>query len=48
MNKTKTKNTTCVVKTKEGKIVGYLTWKHEEQGLDAELDMKGYIIEVID
>lgn len=48
MNKYRTKNTTCVVKDKDGKIVGYLTWKHEEQGLDIELDMQGYTIEVIE
>ena len=47
MNKYKTKNTTCVVKNKKGKVVGYLTWKHEEQGLDIELDLLGYIIEAI-
>ena len=47
MNKTKTKNTTCVVKDKKGKVVGYLTEKHEEQGLDIQLDMQGFTIEAI-
>lgn len=44
MNKTKTKNTTAVVKDKKGKVVGYLTAKHEEQGVYVQLDMQGYTI----
>lgn len=45
MNKTKTKNAVAVVKNEKGKIVGYLTEKHEEQGIDIQLDMQGYTIE---
>lgn len=47
MNTKKTENTVAVVKDKEGNIVGYLTEKHEEQGLDIKLDMQGYTIEAI-
>ena len=44
MNKTKTKNTIAIVYNKKGKIVGYLTERHEEQGLDIKLDLQGYTI----
>lgn len=47
MNKKKTEKTTAVVKNKDGKVVGYLTEKHEEQGLDIKLDLQGYTIESI-
>ena len=55
MNKTKTKNTTCIVyrevKNRKGetvlKIAGYLTEKHEERGLDINLDMQGYKVVAI-
>ena len=47
MNKTKTKNTVAIVKNDKGKVVGYLTEKHEEQGIDIQLDMLGYTIEAI-
>lgn len=47
MNKTKTKNTTAVVKNKKGRIVGYLTERHEEKGIDMQLDMQGFTIEAI-
>jgi len=47
MNKTKTKNTTAVVKNKKGRIVGYLTERHEEKGIDIQLDMQGFTIEAI-
>lgn len=45
MNVYKTKNAVAVVKNAEGKVVGYLTEKHEEQGLDIQLDMQGYKVE---
>ena len=47
MNIRKSKNTVTVVKNKKGRIVGYLTEKHEEQGLDIELDKQGYTIEAL-
>lgn len=47
MNKIKTKNTTAVVKNKKGRIVGYLTERHEEKGIDVQLDMQGFTIEAI-
>lgn len=47
MNVYKTKNAVAVVKNKEGKVVGYLTEKHEEQGLDIKLDMQGYTVEAL-
>ena len=43
MSKTKNKCSTCVVK-KNGRIVGYLSAKDEEQGLDIKLDLQGYEI----
>lgn len=45
MNVYKTKNAISVVKNSKGQIVGYLTEKHEAQGLDIQLDMLGYTIE---
>lgn len=55
MNKYKTKNTTCIVykevKNRKGevvlKVVGYLTEKHEEKGMDIQLDMQGYKVVAI-
>ena len=44
MNKTKTKNTTAIVYNKNGEIVGYLTERHEEQGIDIQLDLQGHTI----
>lgn len=42
----KTKNAFATVE-KDGKIIGYLTKKHEELGYDIELDMLGYTINAI-
>lgn len=47
MNVYKTKNTVAVVKNKKGKIIGYLTGKHEEKGLDIQLNMQGYTVEAL-
>ena len=47
MNVHKTKDTVAVVKNAEDKVVGYLTEKHEEQGLDIKLDMQGYTVEAL-
>ena len=47
MNVYKTKNAIVVVKNKKGKVVGYLTEKHVEQGLDVQLDMQGYTLEAL-
>lgn len=47
MNVYKTKNAVAVVKNAKGKVVGYLTEKHEEQGLDIQLDMQGYTVEAL-
>lgn len=44
MNKTRTKNTVAIVKNSKGRIVGYLTARHEEKGYDVELDMLGYTV----
>jgi len=53
MSKTKSKHSTCVVyKTtvskKNGKefksVVGYLSNRDEQNGLDISLDMKGYTV----
>ena len=43
---TKTKNKYSVAKvTKNGKLIGYLSNRDEEQGLDIVLDLQGYNIE---
>lgn len=47
MNVYKTKNTVAKVINKKGKVVGYLTEKHEEQGLDIQLNLQGYEIVAI-
>lgn len=44
MTKRKTKKSVAQVVNKDGKIIGYLTEKDEERGLDIELDMQGYTI----
>lgn len=44
MNKTKTKNTIAIVYNNKGEIAGYLTERHEEQGIDIKLDLQGYTI----
>ena len=44
MSKTKNKYSVAKV-TKNGKIVGYLSNRDEEQGFDIVLDMQGYTIE---
>ena len=42
----KTKNKYSVAKvTKNGKLLGYLSSRDEEQGLDIVLDLQGYTIE---
>ena len=40
----KSKYSTCKVLNKKGTIVGYLSTRDEENGLDARLDMQGYTI----
>ena len=40
----KSKFSTCKVLNKKGNIVGYLSTRDEENGLDARLDMNGYTI----
>lgn len=47
MSKDKNKYSEYVVKNKKGKIVGYLSERDIEQGLDIKLDMQGYIIEAL-
>ena len=47
MNKYKTKNSVAIVKNEKGKVIGYLTEKHVDHGLDIQLDMQGYTIESI-
>ena len=49
MSQTKTKHSTCIVYKKSKKtdkliVVGYLSRRDEEQGLDIKYDMKGYTI----
>lgn len=45
MSKTKNNSSVAVVKTPEGEVVGYLSARDEEKGLDIDLDMQGYVIE---
>ena len=40
----KNKFSTCKVLNKKGQIIGYLSTRDEENGLDARLDMQGYTI----
>ncbi len=40
----KNKFSTCKVLNKKGQIIGYLSNRDEENGLDIELDLKGYTI----
>ena len=40
----KSKYSTCKVLNKKGTIVGYLSTRDEENGLDARLDSQGYTI----
>jgi len=54
MSKTKTKSSTAVVYKmviyrgrKIKKLVGYLSRRDEEKGLDIQYDRKGYIVEAI-
>lgn len=42
MSKTKNKFSVTAVYNKNSKIIGYLSNKDEEQGLDIELDLAGY------
>ena len=43
MSITKNKNSTCVV-YRGKKVVGYLSRRDEERGLDSQLDKMGYSI----
>ena len=40
----KNKFSTCKVLNKKGNIVGYLSTRDEENGLDVSLDLQGYTI----
>ena len=44
MSKTKNKYSLYIVKNSKGWIVGYLSNKDIEQGLDTTLDLQGYEI----
>lgn len=44
MSKTKNKYSTCIVKNNKGYIIGYLSNRDIEQGLDVSLDLQGYTI----
>lgn len=44
MSKIKSKYSTCKVVNKKGYIIGYLSKRDEENGLDVQLDMQGYTI----
>ena len=40
----KNKYSTCKVLNKKGQIIGYLSTRDEENGLDSILDLQGYTI----
>ena len=44
MSKTKTKFSTCKVLNKKGVLIGYLSMKDENNGVDMILDKQGYVI----
>lgn len=44
---TKNKHSVAVVKNSKGHIVGYLSRRDEENGLDIQLDLQGYTVEAI-
>lgn len=44
MSKRKSKSSVCVVISKRGLVVGYLSRRDEEHGLDIVLDNAGYKI----
>lgn len=44
MSNKKSKYSVCKVLNKKGNIVGYLSTRDEENGLDVSLDMNGYTI----
>ncbi|QIG60933.1 hypothetical protein [Listeria phage P100plus] len=43
----KNKHSVAVVKTQTGKIVGYLSTRDEENGVDIQMDMQGYTVEAL-
>lgn len=47
MHKIKNENMVAVVKNEEGKIVGYLTERQEENGDDITLDLQGFTVEAL-
>lgn len=44
MSKRKNKYSVAKVLNKKGYVIGYLSAKDEENGLDSQLDMQGYTI----
>lgn len=44
MSKTKNKYSIAKVLNKKGKVIGYLSSRDKEHGLDIKLDMQGYKI----
>lgn len=47
MSKTRNKHSVAKVMNARGQVVGYLSNKDIEQGLDISLDMQGFIIEAL-
>ena len=44
MSERKNKYSTCKVLNQKGNVIGYLSTRDEENGLDARLDLQGYTI----
>ena len=42
MSKAKNKYSVAKVINKKGRVIGYLSTKDEEKGIDIQLDMQGY------
>ena len=48
MSKNKTKHSTVVVTDNNGKVICYLSARDEENGLDAQYNLMGYNITVVE
>ncbi|WP_207463751.1 hypothetical protein [Enterococcus mundtii] len=47
MSTTKNKYSVSRVIDHKGRVIGYLSTRDEERGLDIRLDMKGYTVEAL-
>lgn len=47
MSRTKTKYSVSKVVSKNGVLIGYLSSRDEENGLDIQYDMQGYVVSAL-